>query len=114
MVEVKVGSSNHLRIEHVIKHNPIVQKLYKCVMSEIFKLWGQFIKTDKNIVLMNGHGYRYNDSPRAIYEKMLEMGIADKFHIVWALNDPNAFDIPGNVTKVKMDTLSYFKVALQA
>ena len=110
----KSGSSNHLKLEHIIKHNPIVQKMYRYGMSAVFQIWGKFVKIDDRLVLMNGHGYRYNDSPRAIYEKMLELGIADKYTIVWALNDPDAYNIPGNVSKIKMDTFEYFKTALKA
>lgn len=110
----KTGSSNHLKIEHLIKHNPIIQMLYRHGMSVVFQAWGNFLKTDERLVLMNGHGYRYNDSPRAIYEKMLDLGLADKYKIVWALNDPEAFQIPGNAKKIKMDSFEYFKTALKA
>lgn len=108
------GSSNHLKIEHLIKHNQMIQMLYRHGMSAVFQAWGHFLKTDERLVLMNGHGYRYNDSPRAIYEKMLDLGLADKYKIVWALNDPKAFQIPGNVKKIKMDSFEYFKTALKA
>ena len=66
MVENK-GSSNHLKLEHVIKHNPVIQGLYRYGMSGVFQLFGKFIRIDDNLVLMNGHSYKYNDSPRAIY-----------------------------------------------
>ena len=110
----KIGSSNYLKLEHFIKHNAITQLLYRYGMSAIFRVWWKVLKLDDKLVLMNGHGYRYNDSPRAIYEKMLELGIADNYRIVWALNDPDSADIPGNATKVKMDTVEYFKTALRA
>ena len=110
----KTGSSNHLKLEHLIKHNPIIQMIYRYGMSTVFRVWGAFIKTDNNLVLMNGHGYKYNDSPRAIYEKMLELGMAKKYKIVWALNDPESTIIPGKAKKIKMDTIEYFKTALKA
>lgn len=114
MNKEKSGSSNYLKLEHLIKHNSIIQKLYQYGMSAVFKIWGVFVKTDEKLVLMNGHGYRYNDSPRAIYEKMIELGIADNYKIVWALNDPDSYTIPGNAIKIKMDTVDYFKTALKA
>lgn len=110
----KSGSSNHLRLEHLIKHNPVIQKMYRYGMSVAFQIWGKFVPIDEKLVLMNGHGYRYNDSPRAIYEKMIELGIADNYNIVWALNDPEAYEIPGNAKKIKMDTSEYFRTALKA
>ncbi len=114
MSKIKSGSSNHLKLEHLIKHNPVIQRMYRYGMSFVFKLWGLFVKIDNNLVLMNGHGYRYNDSPREIYEKMIKLGIDRKYKIVWALNDVDAFDIPGNAKKIKMDTFEYFKTALKA
>lgn len=109
----KTGSSNHLRLEHFIKHNHVVQNLYRYGMSALFQVWSRFIKTDDKLVLMNGHGYKYNDSPRAIYRKMYELGMTEEYNVVWALNEPEKFDIPG-CTKVKMDTLEYFKTAMRA
>lgn len=114
MGKQKTGSSNHMKLEHLIKHNPLVQNLYRYGVSGFFRFAGLFVKTEESLVLMNGHGYRYNDSPRAIYEKMLELGIADRYRIVWALKDPDAWEIPGNAEKVKMDTPEYFLTALKA
>ena len=102
-----------MKLEHLIKHNPAVQSLYRFCMSLVFRVCGQFVRTDENLVLMNGHGYKYNDSPRAIFRMMCELGMTDTYHVVWALNDPNKVDIP-NCSKVKMDTFSYFKTALKA
>ena len=83
-------------------------------MSTLFRIWGLFLKMDNKLVLMNGLGYNYNDSPKAIYEKMVKMGIANDYNIVWALNDPDSTDIPGNARIVRMDSLQYFKTALKA
>ena len=102
------------RLQYIIKHNTCIQKIYRYGMSSLFRFWGLFLKTDDNLVLFNGLGYMYNDSPRAIYEKMLKEGIANKYKIVWALNDPGSVDLPGNAKKVQMDSLQYFKTALQA
>ena len=109
----KTGSSNHLKLEHFIKHNSVVQNLYRYGMSAVFQIWGRLIKIDDNLVLMNGHSYKYNDSPRAIYKKMHELGLTKKYRVVWALNEPDKVDIPG-CKKIKMDTLAYFKTAMRA
>lgn len=109
----RTGSSNHLKLEHFIKHNPVVQNLYRYGMSAVFQVMGKFIRIDEKLVLMNGHGYKYNDSPRAIYRKMYELGLTKKYKVVWALNEPDKVDIPG-CTKIKMDTMEYFKTAMRA
>lgn len=102
------------RIEHILKHNVLVQTLYRFTMSAVFRVIGLFVRTDPTLVLMNGHGYKYNDSPRAIHRKMVELGLDKTYRIVWALHEPDAFDIPGRVETVKMDSLRYFVTALRA
>lgn len=101
------------RIVHLIKHNAFVQAFYRFTMSAFFRFIGLFIKIDDNLVLMNGHGSKYNDSPRDIFRKMDELGLTKKYKVVWALNDPDKYDIE-NCEKIKMDTFKYFKTALKA
>lgn len=109
----RIGSSNHLKLEFFIKHNPIIQNIYRYGLSAVFQTWGKFIKIDEKLILMNGQSYKYNDSPRAIYRKMYELGMTKEYKIVWALNEPDKVDIPG-CTKIKMDTVDYFKTAMRA
>lgn len=101
------------RVEHILKHNAFVQTIYRYSMSFVFRFIGVFIKTNDTLVLMNGHGYKYNDSPRAIYQKMLEYGLHKQYNVVWALNEPDKYDIP-YAKKIKIDTWEYFKTALKA
>ena len=100
-------------LEHLLKHNVVVQTLYRIFMGAAFKLLGLFIRTDKKLVLMNGHGFRYNDSPRAMYEKMIELGMLENYRVVWALREPEKYDIEG-AEKVELDTFKYFVTALKA
>ena len=101
------------RIEHLLKHNRFVQTMYRYIMSAVFKFIGLFVRTDDRLVLMNGHGFRFNDSPRAIFDKMAELGMLDEYRVVWALKEPEKYDIP-NAEKIKMDTFKYFITALKA
>ncbi|WP_233434899.1 CDP-glycerol glycerophosphotransferase family protein [Mesobacillus jeotgali] len=101
------------RIDYILKHNLIIQKLYKIVMSLFFKLLGLFIKTDNHLILFNGHGRRYNDSPKVIFKYIIENEKYKDYKIVWALDDPEEYDIP-KAEKVEMDTLKYFVIALKA
>lgn len=102
------------KLEHILKHNVAVQTVYRVTMSAAFRFLGLFVRTDDKLVLMNGHGYKYNDSPRAIHRRMVELGMDEEYRIVWALHDPDAYDIPGRVEKIKMDTMKYFLTALRA
>lgn len=103
-------------LEHLLKHNTVIQTLYRVVMGTAFRLLGLFIRTDEKLVLFNGHGFRYNDSPRSIYRKMKELGMfdgEDGYRAVWALRDPEKYDVEG-AEKVELDTFRYFKTALRA
>ncbi len=100
-------------LEHLLKHNTFIQTLYRVIMSAVFRFIGLFIRTDETLVLMNGHGFRYNDSPRAIYEKMAELGMLSKYRVVWALREAEKYDIEG-AEKIEIDTPKYFLTALRA
>lgn len=100
-------------LEYVLKHNTAIQTLYRITMGTFFRFIGIFIKTDEKLVLMNGHGFKYNDSPRAIYEKMTELGMLEKYRVIWALREPEKYDIVG-AEKVEIDTFRYFLTALKA
>jgi CDP-glycerol glycerophosphotransferase len=101
------------RIDYILKHNLFIQKLYKLLMSIIFKLIGKFIKTDEKLILFNGHGRKYNDSPREIYEFLIKSNKYNDYKFVWALDEPEKYDIPHSI-KIKMDTTKYFITALRA
>lgn len=101
------------KIVHLIKHNAFVQAVYRATMSIFFRFIGLFVRIDDNLVLMNGHGSKYNDSPRDIFRKMNELGLTEKYKVVWALNDPDKYEIE-NCEKIKMDSFKYFITALKA
>ena len=103
------------RLDYLLKHNYTVNRLFNWSVSSFLKVWGFFVPTDEKMVVFSGHTRKYNDSPRAIYEYMLSH--PEKYRqlrCVWALEDPEHVDIPGNPIKVKSDTLQYFKYTLKA
>ena len=99
------------KIDYVLKHNTIVNKLFKFGGSAFFKTVGLFVPIDNKAILFSGHTRKYNDSPRAIYEYMISHPKYSKYHFIWALDDLNT-PIPGHPKKVKVDTLKYFITAL--
>jgi len=101
------------RIEYILKHNILIQRIYKTTFSFIFRFIGLFIKIDNKLILFNAHGKKYNDSPRAIYEYMCQNDFYKEFKFVWALDEPSNYDLK-NAYKVKMDSASYFIIALKA
>ena len=59
------------RLIYVLKHNAVIQKLYRVVMSFVFRVMGVVIPIDENLVLfVSFMGLNFNDSPKAIYDYM--------------------------------------------
>lgn len=103
------------RLDYVLKHNYAVNRLFNWSVSSFMRLWGRFISTDEKMVIFSGHTRKYNDSPKTLYEYMLAHPEKyGKYQCVWALEDPDSVEIPGNANKIKADTLEYFKYTLKA
>lgn len=59
-----------------------------------------------NWVLFESHmGKQYSDSPKYIYEQLLQSG--NKFKFIWSLQEPEQVDIPGPAIKVKRNSLKH-------
>ena len=102
------------RIEFTLKNNLIIQYFYKRVFSFIFRFIGLFIKTYPNLILFNSFGgKKYNDSPKVIFEQLLNHPTSKKLKLVWALENPDNFDIP-NAIKIEINSFKYFIIALKA
>ena len=91
-----------------------IQFLYKNCMSFIFRVIGLFTRTDNSLILFNSFGGRkYNDSPKVLYEAMLQDSHFKDCRFVWAFEEPDRYQIPG-AKKIKIDSLEYFITALQS
>lgn len=103
------------RLDYILKHNHFIYKVFNFSVSTVFKTMGYFIPMDNKMVIFSGQARKYNDSSRALYEYMLAHPEKyGQYKCVWALEDPDHADIPGNPIKIKADTLKYFKTTLRA
>lgn len=100
------------KLIYVLKHYLILQKLYRVIMSFVFRLIGLFIKTDDNLVLfVSFMGMGFNDSPRNIYDYMKSHAEYSKYHCVWAFEHQKCYP---DLESVKIDSFKYFRTALRA
>lgn len=100
------------RLIYILKHNVFIQKLYRVIMSFVFRVWGAFLPTDDNLVIfVSFMGMGFNDSPKAIYDYMQSHEQYKVYHCVWAFEKPEKYP---DVETVKIDTPAYFKTALKA
>lgn len=102
------------RLDYVLKHNKVVNKIFRNSLSTIIRAWGKFIPMDERMILFSGHGRKYNDSPRALYEYLITRDEYKDYKFIWALEDPANVNIPGPALKIKADTIEYFKTSLKA
>lgn len=103
------------RLDYVLKHNYLANRVFNYSVSATLKFAGIFVKSDDKLVVFSGHTRKYNDSPKALYEYMLaHPETYGDYKCVWALEDPDNTNIPGNPQKVKADTLKYFLTTLKA
>ena len=100
------------RLIYLLKHNAVIQAIYKAVMSLAFKIWGLFVPVDERLILFSSFmGMGFNDSPKAIYDYIQTHPEYNKYHCVWAFADPKKY---AGVASVQIDTPAYFKLALKA
>ncbi|MBQ7254673.1 MAG: CDP-glycerol glycerophosphotransferase family protein [Oscillospiraceae bacterium] len=100
------------RLIYILKHNAAIQKLYRVVMSFVFRALGVFIKTDDSLVLfVSFMGMGFNDSPKAIYDFMQANETYRSYRCVWAFEHPERYP---SLETVKIDSPAYFKTALKA
>ncbi len=103
------------RLSYLLKSSQFLYDLYFYVMSGILKLFGLFIRTDKQLILFNSYGgKKYDDSPRSIYEQMLKDDRFSNIKLVWAIQEPEKVKISGRADVVKADSFQYFMTALKA
>ncbi len=75
----------------------IILKLIRILY--LFLYW--IVPTDKKTIIFESNlGKNYTGNPKAIYEKMVEDKLDEKYTCIWILNDTN-ISIPGNCIKVK-------------
>ncbi|MBQ7037485.1 MAG: CDP-glycerol glycerophosphotransferase family protein, partial [Clostridia bacterium] len=102
------------KLANIIKYFKFIYSLYYYVFSFLLSALRLFVKPDDKLILFNSFGGRkYDDSPKAIFEKMQKDPRFQDYKKVWAFHNPEGKEIPG-VTCIKTDTFRYFVTALRA
>lgn len=104
------------KIEHIIKTNSIINQLYTFLGSLLIQLLGLFLKENKKTILfVSFMGKNFNDSPKAIYDRMVSDPYFKDYTFIWAFKETDKYEIQNKNTKViKMDSFNYLKTALTA
>lgn len=105
---------NKRSLINIVKYNRLIYSFYFNIGSLAVRLLGFFVSKKKNRIVFSSFGGRkYDDSPRCIYEEMLQDSRFKNYELIWALGNPDDFNIPG-AKKVKCDSLAYYKILMSA
>ena len=89
-----------------------VRKSYILLKKLKYLRYKLFYKMDDKVIFFEAFGGRnYTCSPKAIYEKMLEMKEFEDFKVVWAFVDPSKHEVlnDNRLTIVKTNSKEYYK-----
>ncbi len=103
------------RIEYLIKNNSFVQKTYVFCFSLFYRFIALFVRIDKKLILFNSFGGKcFNDSPRVLFERIINDEKYKDYKCVWSFTNPKAFKGKVPCKIVKQDSFRYFATALKA
>ena len=93
---------NHYRVAHFLWAG----------MRFLLKVWGLFIPVKEQTIIFSSYGGRkFDDSPKALYDKICTMDEFRDWKLIWAFVNPDDF-ILSRGDKVKIDTFQFFKTLL--
>lgn len=99
---------------YIVKYVKWIYLLYFYLGTFALKVLKAFVKSDDKLILFISYGGRkFDDSPKAIYDKMITDERFNDYRLVWAFNNPEVYEL-NRGEKIKCDTFSYFKTALKA
>ena len=103
----------HKKIVSLVKYNKILRALYRFFGNVLVCVLSLFVRVRKNrILFMSFGGKKYDDSPKALYQKMKNDEAFNDFEFIWAFCDTSKFNV--ECKKVKVDTLKFYITALSS
>lgn len=101
------------KLDYILKHNFVLNKIFKICIGMAIRFIGIFVRIDEKAILFVAHGRKYNDSPRKIYENLINDSKYADYKFFWAVEDGVKVDNIERCVVVKPDTFRYFKIALR-
>ena len=87
-----------------------MKKMIKGLVLGIYYLATKLFPVDRNIVVFESNiGRNYSGNPKAIYEKMVKLGLDRKYRIYWILEDVN-LEVLGPARKIKKDSFRFYYI----
>ncbi|MGI6010612.1 MAG: CDP-glycerol glycerophosphotransferase family protein [Ruminococcus sp.] len=97
-----------------LKYCKPVYLIYYYLGTCFFNFIRLFVRTDDRLILFNSFGGKFfNDSPKAVYDQMIQDPRFSDCRFVWAFQRPEDYHLPKG-EKIKTDTFRYFVTAMKA
>lgn len=91
-----------------LKRHPVFLNFIWLCARFFLRIISIFIKVnEKRIIFSSFGGRKYDDSPKALYEKMIQDDFFKDYEFVWSFEKPENFQIIKGI-KVKIDSFSFF------
>lgn len=101
-------------IINFVKTHPLVANFLWGAMRAFMRLVCLFIPVNKKAIIFSSFGgRRFDDSPRALYDKICRMNEFSDWKLIWAFVKPENYELPRG-EKVTIDTITFFKALLSS
>ena len=94
-----------------LKNNSIIYSFIAFLLRLFFNTVGLFCQTKKRIVFMSFGGRKFDDSPLALYNKIINDKFFDDYEIYWVFCKPNEYKLIRGKT-IKVDSFKFFIILL--
>ena len=102
------------KLKKLIKNNKICYKIYSIGLGLILNFCKIFIKIDEKIILFNCFGgKKFDDSPKAIYDYIINNERYKDYKLYWAFDNIKRYELPKG-KRIKNNSIKYFYIALKA
>lgn len=105
--------SRNLKLQLLSEDN-YNKKIKKAENLDKYQYYKENMAIDDNLVFFESFHGKYNNNPKYLYEKMLEMEYDKKFKFVWSFDGEDASMIPGSPIAVSDQDEDYYKYLASA
>lgn len=94
-----------------------IKKCLKAMVLVFYHIMAHILPVNKRIIVFQSSlGRNYSGSPRAVYEKMAELGLDRQFHCYYILNHPETYQgkLPGRIKLLKNSRIKYYCIMAAA
>lgn len=103
----------HKKLVQFVKYNKFFLTVYRYVGNFFTWILRHTVRTNrKRILFLSFGGQKYDDSPKVLYEYILQDEYFRDYELIWGFTNPEAYDV--SCKKVRIDTLRFYIVAVSA